>query len=152
MEFRELISGFGEACGVGELVLDENDVARIQADDIVLSFMEVPATRRLVMFADVADRPEEGAGQLFETLLRAQYLGGVLEGASFSVSPEGTITLHRSDRLVDLDAATFAKTVEAFLNLVDKWREAVAAFRPDAADADAPGDENPILDCNLFRV
>lgn len=150
MEFSGLIAEFGAACGVGALEADDNGIVRVQADDIVLSFMELPVRRQIVMFADIAEKPDEGAGQLLETLLQAQYLGGVLDGACFSISPEGTISLHRSDRLVDLEAASFAKTVESFLNLVDKWREVVAEFRP--GEADATTGENLPLDGNLFRV
>lgn len=50
MEFKQLMSELGEKCGVGDLPVDDDGVAMLQADDILLSFVEIPATRQLVTF------------------------------------------------------------------------------------------------------
>lgn len=134
MEYKELVTAFGKACGLDGLRFDDEGVAAIQADDIRLSFMEVPEARRLVMFADVADKPDGNCG-LYETLLEAQHLGMATGGATFSISPDGKISLYRLDPLVDLDAELLAKIVESFLNLVDRWREIIAAYRPGESPA-----------------
>lgn len=143
MEFKQLMSELGEKCGIGELPVDDDGVAMLQADDILLSFVEIPATRQLVTYAVVAEKPDDSLERLYETLLEAQYLGAVTSGATFSVSPDGEIVLHRMDALVDLDAAMLMKTMETFLNLVDKWREVIDAYRPDELpqndDANMPG-------------
>lgn len=130
MEYKELLTEFGKVCGLDDLKFDDEGVAAIQADDIRLSFMEVPEARRLVMFADVADKPDGNCGRLYEALLAAQHLGMATGGATFSISPDGKISLYRFDPLVDLDVELLAKIVESFLNLVDKWREIIAAYRP----------------------
>ena len=140
MEYRELVGAFAAAMGVEDVLFDDEGIAQIQADDTELSFMEVPATRQLVMCADVADTPDGGRERFYETLLKANHLGGVTGGATFSISPAGRISLHRTDALVDLDVAKLTKTVEAFLNLVDKWRAAIAAYRSEApTDSAADG-------------
>lgn len=133
MEYRELILKFAESCGIdGSQLFDENGVASILADDTTLSFTELPTTRQIVTLASVADKPSGDVGRLYETLLESQHLGRLTEGASFSLSPEGLITLHRRDSLAELDVAAFAKVVENFLNVVDKWREMIGSYRPDA--------------------
>ena len=114
--------------GVEDVLFDDEGIAQIQADDTELSFMEVPGTRQLVMYADVADTPDGGRERLYETFLKAEHLGGMTGGATFSISPAGRITLHRTDMLADLDVAKLTKTVEAFLNLVDKWRTAISSY------------------------
>lgn len=129
MEFKELMATFGKRCGLDDLAVDENGVVTMQADDIVLSFAEVSATRQLLMQAEVADKPATDGAPLYERLLAAQYMGGVLGGACFSLSPQGKIALHRMDALLDLDAERLAGVVEAFLNLVDMWREILEAYR-----------------------
>ena len=99
MDFKELVAAFGERCGLGNLTMDENGVATMQADDIVLSFAEVSATRQLLMQAEVGDKPTAGGAPFYERLLAAQYMGGVLGGACFSLSPQGKIALHRREKL-----------------------------------------------------
>lgn len=141
MEFKELMALFGEQCGVGALEVDENGVAAIQADETRLSFMELPTTRQLVLFAEIAALPEAGREKLYEALLMAQYVGAALDGATFALSPDGELMLQRFDALVDLDLAKFATVVESFLNQVDKWREIVTAYRPDEAPAETKAAE-----------
>lgn len=144
MEFKQLMSEVGVKCGIGEIPVDEDGVAMLQADGILLSFIEIPATQQLVTYAVVAEKPEGSLERLYETLFEAQYLGAVTSGATFSLSPDGEIVLHRMDALVDMDVATLMKTMETFLNLVDKWREVIGAYRPDELpqnddDANVPG-------------
>lgn len=131
MEFKQLMSELGEKCGIGNIPVDNDGIAMLQADDILLSFAETPATRQLVTYAIVADKPEGSLERLYETLLEAHHLGNITSGATFSLSPDGKIVLHRTDMLVEMDVGTLMKTMEDFLNLVDKWREIIAAYRPD---------------------
>ena len=132
MDYKELVSAFGKACGLDEINIDDNGFAMMQADDILLTFMEVSATRQIVMFADIAEKSEETRGRLYESLLQAQYLGDSTGGAVFAISPDGKIVLYRVDTLADLDVERFAKTVENFLNIVDMWRGFVATY--DSSD------------------
>lgn len=141
MEYKELVTEFGKMCGLDGLEIDEDGIAAIMADDIRLSFMEVAATRQFVMFADVAEKPRGNLERLYETLLKAQHLGEATDGATFSLSPDGTISLYRLEPLVDLDAKLLAKIVESFLNLTEQWRGLIAEYRPDAAPP--PADETP---------
>lgn len=140
MEYNELLNEFGKACGLDGLKFDDEGVAVILADDISLSFMEVPETRRLVMFADIANTPYGNCERLYKALLEAQHLGIATGGATFSISPNGKIALYRQDPLMDLDVALLKTIVENFLNLVDRWRELIAAFCPDESPAQ---DEDP---------
>ena len=148
MEFKELMGALGEQCGLGELSIDEDGVAAIMADDILLSFVEIPATRQLAMYADVADKPEGDCGRLYETLLEAQYLGGVTEGSTFSISPKGKISVHRVDALWDLDVELLMKIVEGFLNLIDRWREVIRLYRPEESVDETGMPDNFALGAN----
>ena len=146
MEYRELLTGFAKACGLDGLTFDDEGVAVILADDISLSFMEVPEARRLVMFADVArTTPSGNCERLYKALLEAQHLGMATGGATFSISPEGKISLYRLDPLVDLDVEVLTKIVENFLDLIDRWREIIAAYRPDEpSEEEEPREEEPL--------
>ena len=143
MEFKQLMAGLGEKCGVGDIPVGDDGVAMLQADDILLSFVEIPATRQLVTYAVIADKPEGSRERLYETLLEAQHLGAATSGATFSLSPDGKIVLHRMDMLVEMDVGMLMKTVEDFLNLVDMWRGVIKVYRPDEQpqkdDTNVPG-------------
>lgn len=154
MEYKELIDEFGRMCGLDGLEFDEDGIAAIMADDIRLSFMEVAATRQLVMFADVAEKPHGSLERLYETLLKAQHLGEATDGATFSLSPDGTISLYRLEPLAGLDVKLLAKIVEDFLNLIAQWRELIAKYRPDAAPAadDLPAEGLSSATFHFLRV
>ena len=147
MEYRELIREFGARCGLEDLEFDDDGVAVILADDIRLSFMEASEARRLVMFADVArTTPSGNCERLYKALLEAQHLGMATGGATFSISPEGKISLYRLDPLVDLDVEVLTKIVENFLDLIDRWREIIAAYRPDEPSEEEEPREEELLE------
>lgn len=140
MEFRELIEGFGRKCGVEESPFDGTGVAALQADDTRLTFLELPETRQILTSGTVIKSPQGDCGRLFRTLLEANHLGGATAGAAFSVSQEGMISLQRVDALSELDVELFARIIEGFLNLIDRWRTIVSGYSdamPEIAKAEA---------------
>lgn len=135
MEFRELVTAFGRACGVEEMEFDDKGVAALEADDYLISFIELPATRQMLVSVTVAEKPQGDGGPLFETLLKASHLGGATDGAAFSLTQEGMIALQRIEALSELDLALFSRVVESLLNQADKWRAVIAAYVPGEAKA-----------------
>ena len=134
MEYRQLVSAFAAGLGVTDIAFDEEGIARLAADDMVVSFMEVPERRAILTWAEVATTPPENLTQLYKFLLEAMFMGRATQGASFSCE-EDTIYLHRMDSLADLDPEGFLKIIEEFLNLVEKWRDVIRSFRADESEA-----------------
>ena len=130
MEYRKLVGDFAAGLGVTDLSFDEDGVARLSADDMVVSFMEVPERRALLIWSEVATPPPENLARLYRVLLDAMFMGRATQGATFSCEND-RIYLHRMDALVDLDPASLSTIVEQFLNLIEKWRDVIMSFRAD---------------------
>ena len=130
MEYKALLTDFASGLGISDIAFDEDGVARIQADDMVVSFMEVPERRALLTWAEVATPPPENLTQLYKLLLEAMFMGRATQGATFSCEND-TIYLHRMDDLGNLDTQGLSKILEDFLNLVEQWRKVIEAFRAD---------------------
>ena len=136
MEYRTLISQFAAQLGVTDFALDEENVARFQADDMTLAIMEIPERNALLTWCEVATPPPEKLEQLYRLLLEASFMGRATQGATFSLD-KGSIYLHRVDSLDNLDVGSLSGIVEGFLNLVEQWRDVIAAFRADDSVATA---------------
>lgn len=130
MEYRKLVNDFAAGLDVTDIPFDEDGVAGLVADDMVISFMEVPERRSLLIWSKVAAPPPENLTQLYRFLLEAMFMGRATQGATFSCEND-TIYLHRMDGLADLDPESLSKIVEGFLNLVEKWRDVIQTFRAD---------------------
>ena len=138
MEYRSLITEFAASLGIDEMAFDDDGVARLAADDMVLAFMEIPERDELLIWSKVATPPPGELEKLYKMLLEASFMGRATHGACFSLE-EGDIHLHRIDALVTLDVASLTTIVEDFLNLVETYRNIVEAYRPD--DSDKPEEQ-----------
>lgn len=142
MEYKTLVTEFAAGLGVSEIPFDEDGVACLQADDMILSFMEIPERASVLTWAKVATPPPEKLEELYKLMLEASFMGRATQGATFSLE-NGAIYLHRVDALVNLDIESFFKIVEDFLNLVEKWRGIIEAFRADTSTLSGEGSEEP---------
>ena len=122
---------------------DGEGTTALKADDTLVTFIELPATRQILVSATVAEKPKGDCAQLFETLLQAHHLGGATEGAAFSLSQTGMVSLQRTEALSELDLALFSRIVERLLNQVDKWRTIIGAYVPGEAKGEAAA-ERPL--------
>lgn len=145
MEYRALLTELASGLGISSLSFADDGVVRIRADEVTVSFMEVPDRRALLMWSEVATPPPENLTQLYRLLLEAMFMGRATQGASFSIE-DNAVYLHRMDELVNLDSQELAKILEAFINLVEQWRKVIEAFRADnsepaveLASAEQPG-------------
>lgn len=136
MEYRALITEFAARLGIEDVAFDEENVVRIQADDMTFAFMEIPERNVLLTWSKVAAVPPEKLDQLYRLLLEASFMGRATEGATFSLD-RGSVYLHRIDSLVDLDAEVLTKIFEGFVNLVEKWKGVIETFRADDSSVDS---------------
>ncbi len=142
MEYKTLMTEFAAKIGLIGSVFDEDEVVRIQADDMIISFMEIPERASLLLWAKVATPPPEKLEALYKLLLEASFMGRATQGAAFSLE-NGAIYLHRVDALINLDIESLSKIVEDFLNLVEKWSGVIEAFRADDSTNEPAASETP---------
>lgn len=136
MDFKELMSGFGEKVGIEGLAPDGENICRIDIDGMSVSLMEHLESRSIVIWAEVSEPPPEGVTILYRVLMEAMFMGQGTGGSSFSIEPESKkIFLHRIDPLQSLDLDSFCAILEKFVNVLEQWRKLIADFRPVAAEA-----------------
>lgn len=144
MEFRNLITKFAERLGIHDLAFDEDGVVRLAADEMTLAFMEMPEHRSLLIWSNVATPSSEHLEDLYKVLLEASFMGRGTHGGTFSLE-NGTVYLHRTDALVNLDVEALTKIVEDFLGLVGTYRQIIEAYhvpavaKPAAEEHEIPG-------------
>ena len=130
MELKEIMAAFGAEIGIADLSADEDGVYAVDIDGMIVSFAEDREGGRLVTFAEIGEPPQEGREHIYRLLLETMHQGGETGGATFTVSPDsGTVCLRRSDPLESMTPAGFATMLEAFVNALEDWREAIVDFR-----------------------
>ena len=130
MDLKEIMAAFAAEMGLEALAPDANGLFHIAVDEMTVSFAELADAGRLVTLAEVCEPPPEAQSRLYRMLMEAMHMGSATDGAMFSVAPDGeTIFLQRFDALAALDYEGFKAMLEKFVNVLEEWRQVVAAFR-----------------------
>ena len=110
---------------------------------MTVSFAELKDAGQLLTLAEVCEPPPETQSRLYRMLMEAMHMGSATGGAMFSVAPQGEmIFLQRFDALAALDCDGFKAMLEKFVNVLEEWRRAVAAFRDIEPALNAVEEEN----------
>lgn len=138
MDLKEIMAAFAAESGIESLVADENGAYHLCIDEMSVSFMENPESRRLATWAEVCHVPSEGRERLYQVMMEAMFMGSATGGAMFSVEPGGaTIFLQRVDSLETMDIDGFKAMLELFINVLEEWRKLAADFRDIAPELDS---------------
>ena len=138
MELNELVAGFSAKTGLGELRSDDEGVYWLKIDDYVLGLGEDTEARALVIQAPVAERTEENASALAETLLELNFLYLGTHGGSFALNREaGLYFYQRREALDTLDVESFTMLIETVVNLVEEFSNRIPGFVQICAEAEA---------------
>ena len=154
MDFTELMRAFGEKVGLEGLAPDGDGFCRIEIDGMSVSFMNHFESDTVVTWAEVSEPPADGVTELYRVLMESMFMGQATGGAAFSIEPEsGKIFLHRVDSLKAADVDSFCAMLEKFVNVLEKWRQLIADFRPVAAAAEKnPGEGLPAFGGGFLQV
>ena len=130
MELKEIMAAFAAELGLEALEPDADGLFHLAVDEMTISFAELKDAGQLVTLAEVCEPPPETQSRLYRMLMEAMHMGSATGGAMFSVAPDGEmIFLQRFDALVALDYDGFKAMLEKFVNVLEEWRQTVAAFR-----------------------
>lgn len=137
MELKEIMGTFAAELGLEALEPDADGFFHLAVDEMTVSFAELKDAGQLLTLAEVCEPPPATQSRLYRMLMEAMHMGAATGGAMFSVAPDGEkIFLQRFDALAALDCDGFKAMLEKFVNVLEEWRQAVAAFR----------DIEPVLD------
>ena len=137
MEFNQLIDDFAKRHNVENLVAVDG-AAALDIDGIIVTM--VAKEDVVILSTEIGEPPAEGAAAFANLLLEANLQSGVF----FAKAPEsGPYIAVQRIPLSLIDADTFDKTLEAFVNQAETWRRLLADFRPVATAAAEKGGEAP---------
>lgn len=135
MSFNELIGSFADEVGLELTALDGAGALHLDFNGMTVSFFETGDASRLLLVGEIGRIPSSGAEIFCRVMLRSMFLDGMASGATFSLSPESDRAfLQRREPLSELDPVRFKSVVESFVNELEKWRTALASFRPAAEE------------------
>ena len=138
MEYRKLMTDFAAKLGLADLAFTDDGEVCLSMNDVVVSFLEVPERRALLMWSEVAEPPQGNLEKLYEAMFDAMFMGRGTGGATFSREGD-RIWLQQSEALVNLDAETLAPLFDRFVSIVGEWRGIIRNYRPEAASSTADG-------------
>lgn len=123
----QLIVEFGDAIGVEDLRFDETGyVALITEDGMVLNLDHMDDQDCLVMSSTVGEITDEFRYELYDEMLKANFLWSETLGATLCVSPEGGhALLMTSITTGDLDLPKLQNVHEVFVHLTRAWTERI---------------------------
>lgn len=130
MELNELMQGFAEKIGLGEVKADENGAYALSFDEFDVGFKD-DGEGALTIIAPFATKPLEGTDRIAEILLVTNHLFLATGGATIALDNEsGEYVLQRSVPLSSLDVPSFLTLIEGFVNKLEELKTLVTEFRP----------------------
>lgn len=130
MEYKELIEAFAAKHGIGGLEVLDGTTA-LDIDKMRIAFLNDENAHSLILLGEIGSPPPEANERFGVLLMRANYLFRGSDGATFAQDPEtNAYVLMRSLPLALLDATILADAVQGFVNTLERWRRALADFRP----------------------
>ena len=128
-----------------ENLIAVDGAAALDIDGIIVTM--VAKEDVVILSTEIGEPPAEGVAAFANLLLEANLQSGVF----FAKAPEsGPYIAVQRTPLSLIDADTFDKTLEAFVNQAETWRRLLADFRPVAKAAAEKSVEAPLFGANGF--
>ena len=130
MKLEDIVRKFFAEIGAEPVACDAEGVYRFEANGTQVSFLEDDGLVRFI--APVGPVPKEGRERFCRELLTAMFPSETADGNVLSLQPgEDVVCLHRKDSLEGMELSGFCETFGAFTEALGKWREMLAAYRPE---------------------
>ena len=141
MDIRHLLKEMGNQTGLGDIVLDENNVCRLVFDDkLAVDVEALPDGKKFYIHASVGPTPFENRATLFEEVLAANLFGQGTAGATLALDRDlGEIILFREFETEKTDYQEFVSALEVFLSRLEYWTERVSSGEGVTTE-EGPGD------------
>ncbi len=123
MDAQSLIKELGPIIKLPDLALDENNVCRVEFDDMPVDFEALPDGSMLYIYAQVIPVPLSGREKLFSRVLIGNLFGGETLGATlgYDVNQEAII-MHIALSVENTTYPDFQTILERFLDRLKYWR------------------------------
>lgn len=149
MKYEELMADLGKRLELDEFQPDEDGLCELYTDDFTVTFQNVPETGMVLTTGLLFELGPDPSAKFLRRLLEANFMYTETHGATISVDPtNGCVMLTRYDRLNQVDAETFFKTVELFMLAMSEWK---TWFKVDVRK-DGPSEVEAETDGGTIRV
>ena len=148
MQFEELIKGFAGRFGIADGQIDDG-TAVFDIDGMTVGFVHDETSGTVMVVAEIGYPPPDANGKFGEIMLKSNYLYNGTNGAVLCMNPEtSAYALMQTWSLDPLDAETFVKNVESFVNNAEKWKDVLLGMRKaEAAKEDQDkAEKNDLLE------
>lgn len=148
MDYKELITSFGEKFGIEGLAGDE-ETNSLDIDGMTIEAFHKAEDATLFLCSVIGEPPAEGQERFCTLLLQANFLFRGTDGATLSQNPDTKeYALVRVLPLALLDLDSFSAELEKFVNGVESWKKMLAEFRPimeKAEESAQAAQDSPLL-------
>ena len=142
MEFKELVTAFGEKYGIEELSADDGAFS-LDIDGMQIEVFHNEVEDTLFICGVIGEAPAEGMDRFGTLLLEANFLFQGTDGATLSRNPDTKeYALVRALPLALLDVDSFSSALEKFINGLESWIKLLTDFRPIEAEAEKSAQES----------
>ncbi|MDR3157667.1 MAG: CesT family type III secretion system chaperone [Zoogloeaceae bacterium] len=125
MLFEDILKEFGQAAGIGDIVLDEEGSCALSFDgEREITFTRDAREEAVFFYARVADAGILREAETCRRLLAASCLGAETGGAAFALYGNSVLLWKRHENLADKPA--LEKAINAFLSALIEWQEKLA--------------------------
>jgi hypothetical protein len=136
MLFEDILKEFGQATGIGDIVLDEEASCALSFDgEREITFTYDAREEAVFLYARVADAGILQDAATCQRLLSASCLGAETGGAAFALYGNSVLLWKRYERFADRSA--LEKAIDAFLSAQIEWQEKLAG-QPDGISPTPP--------------
>ena len=145
MELNELIPAFAAKLGIEGLEVKDGSCS-LEIDGIPMEMVEMPEGKAIVVTAIIGPPPLEKTEEFFELLLQANTESLGMQAMAFGKLPDSSnLILQWRIPTQNLTLDAFCAELEAFINKVEQWRQALEDFRPAAEQAVIIDEETQLI-------
>ena len=145
MELNELIPAFAAKLGIEGLEVKDGSCS-LEIDGIPMEMAEILEGKAIVVTAIIGPPPLEKTEAFFELLLEANTESLGMQAMAFGKLPDSSnLILQWRIPTQNLTLDAFCVELEAFINKVEQWRQALEDFRPAAEKAVIMDEETQLI-------
>ncbi|WP_022665940.1 type III secretion system chaperone [Desulfospira joergensenii] len=126
-QFDRIMSQLGQAMGIEELGLNEENGCTLRFDDQVINLQFEPDDCSFILFSDLGQVAQEKKESLYEQFLSANFYRKQMVNSSISYcEPTRSIVLILHQSTHGLDFVQFESILQSFIDLAEAWSKKIA--------------------------
>ena len=127
-QFDRMMSRLGQAMGIEDLGLNEENGCTLQFDDQIINLQYEPDDESYILFSDLGQVAEERKVALYEQFLSANFYRKQMVNSCISYcEPTQSIVLILHQSTDGMDFVRFESILQSFIDLAEAWSKKIRA-------------------------